>query len=175
MSATTILEIGTFAIQTKVKFLGLSRLSSDNMHILKACFHGTWQLEMCIPKTQLNDGQTSFRVYIHAPPNIAKAMLGEIRVTLSVESLQDEEQATDWFEWDVDNVERGYGSIMDWNKFWHENSKHRNNDGFCITINMTSMTFTCPMVHEPATLRIISGLTQGHNIVNVKFLLFSQE
>jgi hypothetical protein len=179
MSATIRSETIQFTIQAKITFSGLSDLSGDEIHILRANFHGPWAIQAHIPKAPLTDEQTGLGLFIFAPPGTAKQGIGRgdgIKVTLSVESLKGEEQASFSFIWNVKSSLTGQGPsrIIDWNQFWHKNADHRCDDGFCVIVNTTSVTSIRPVVREPFMLCTISDLTKGNNVYDTQFLLFSQ-
>jgi len=180
MSATTRSENIGFAILAKVTFSGLSNLAGDQIHHVSASFHGPWRIQARIPKAPLNDEETGLGLFIHASVGIKQQGIGigdGIKVTLWVESLKGEVQTTRSFQWTGITClsTRGYTGIIDWNKFWHKNADHRREDGFCVTVHITSVTSTRPTVYEPSILRTISELTKGNNnVYDTQFLLFSQ-
>jgi hypothetical protein len=180
MSATTRSENIIFAILAKVTFSGLSNLPGDQIHRVAVSFHGPWRIEAHIPKAPLTDEETGLGLFIYAPSGTAKQGIGTgdgIKVTLWVESLKGEEKTIRSFQWTgITSLKgMGYTRIIDWNKFWHKNANHRREDGFCVTIHMTSVTSIRPMVYEPNILRTISELTKGNNnVYDIQFLLFSQ-
>jgi len=177
MSATTSLESAHFAIQAKVKFSRLSQLSSDTTHTLNANFHEAWRVDAIVPKAPHTHEETGLGVFIYAPPKSVNATLGGgngIEVVLSLATLKGEVQATNSFRWEGDDAGMGYASLVDWNKFWHKNANHRDDDGFYISIEIYSRTYIRPVVYGPCMLKTILHLTQGEDLFDTKFLLFSR-
>lgn len=178
-AAAASLESTHFAIQAKVKFAGLSQLSADNDCILTASFHGDWQLKAHIPKAPVNGERSSLGIFVYLPQNL-KQNLGDITkidVTLSLESITGEVHATRFFTWDMPGgtIAMGYGDIVDWNKFWRENVDQQTEGGFYTRVSITSFgTSDRPMVFEPNMLNTVSRLTDGEDVFDTKFLLFSR-
>jgi hypothetical protein len=164
-----IAETLHFTIQSKVTFSGLSYLSGDKEHTVRATFHGNWKIRARIPKAPLADEMTGLALSIFPPEQwIIKG--GALETTLSIESMKGEKQASITFVWDVKNG-RTCPNFMDWNEFWHKNAEHRRDDGFCVIIDLVSQP---PVVHKPNVLLTVSELTKGNNIFDTQFFLFSK-
>jgi hypothetical protein len=180
MSATASLDNCHFRIQARLTFtFKPSHFSEDTgIQVVRTNFHGDWRLEVHIPKAPESDERTGLGIFIFSPRDVKLGGVTDSKVTLSVQSLRGEEQVCGQFQWDMSNSHhsgKGYSDIIDWNKFWHKDAKHRSDGGFFVLVEITSMPSGPPIVDQPRILKAISQLTQGDdiNVFDTKFLVFS--
>jgi hypothetical protein len=101
-----------FTIWAKVRFGGLSHLPEENTQSrsCRAEFRG-WQVKACIPEA-LTDHDPTLGVFVYPPRTWSNKYIG-VYVTLSVESLKGEVQASKSFEWKVDIAGKGIDKMLD--------------------------------------------------------------
>lgn len=174
MTTTTSLESTHIAIQAKVKFAGISQLSTDSVHLLEAYVGGGWQLKMYIPKAVPDDRKSSLVLFLNPILRSKIGAVDAIKISFSLESLRGEVHTTKTFKWELQgDKELAARNMVNWNKFWHENAAHRVDDGFFVRVSITSVS-SRPTAFDPSILNTISQLTQGKNVFDTKFFSFSR-
>jgi hypothetical protein len=173
------LEQSDLQLTSTFSITGLSKLVSKKTRTrLQADFNGTWAIELDFPHTQNPDSNFMVRVVPTAPLSNQYGNISKLTITLDLKTHDAVVQKTHSFELDphdnLDGADR-WIQFLTLSALWTDNSDIQQDDGFHITVTITSVPPpTRPVIAAPLILNNMLQLIEGHDVIDTKFMVFSK-